>query len=236
MDIPDLRVVPTDSLLLHEHADGKRVARLEARLREDGYLKNPPIVAPIPGTYKYVVLDGANRSSALANIGSPHVLVQIVEYKSERVQLLTWHHLITGRDPATFLDEISRVDGLVLQAAPLDVARKALTQRAILAYIVLPAPQPGVEPSVFMVDGTPGTDHHGAETSTALLNEMVNTYKGDPLVVIHRVSTDELDDLMSYYDNVSGLIVFPPYSPDDILKLAQTGARVPRVRRYVPWC
>jgi len=173
------------------------------------------------------VLDGANRSSALANIGSPHVLVQVVEYKSNRVQLLTWHHLITGRDPATFLDEISRVDGLVLQAAPLDVARKALTQRAILAYIVLPAPQPGVEPPVFMVDGTPGTDHHGAETSTALLNEMVNTYKGDPQVVIHRVSTDELDDLMSYYDNVSGLIVFPPYSPDDILKLAQTGARVP---------
>ena len=56
---------------------------------------------------------------------------------------------------------------------------------------------------------------------------MVNTYKKDLHVVIHRVSTDELDDLMSYYDNVSGLIVFPPYSPDDILKLAETGARVP---------
>jgi hypothetical protein len=80
---------------------------------------------------------------------------------------------------------------------------------------------------VFTVDGIPGTDHHGAETSTALLNAMVNTYKGDPQVTIHRVSTDELDDLMSYYDEVSGLIVFPPYTPDDILTLAVSGAKVP---------
>jgi hypothetical protein len=119
------------------------------------------------------------------------------------------------------------VSGLVLQSAPRQLACEALAKRAILAYIVLPASAPGADPGVYMVDGVPGTEHHGAESSTALLNAMVDTYKGDPLVGIHRVSTDELEDLMSYYDNASGLIVFPPYNPDDILRLAEAGTKVP---------
>jgi L-serine kinase (ATP) / ParB family transcriptional regulator, heme-responsive regulator len=224
LDIPDLRVVPTDSLLLHEHADEKRVARLETRVREDGFLKNPPIVAPIPGTDRYVVLDGANRTSAMMRIGCPHLLVQLVEYNVDQVRLLTWHHLITGREPVTFMQEISKVQGLTLQPATLEQARRALAQHSILAYIVLP---PGSEPLVCMVDGTPGTDHHGTNASTALLNAMVDTYKSDPQVTIHRSGTDELEDLMSYYDKVSGLIVFPPYKPEDIVKLAEAGTYVP---------
>src|SRR5688500_1632021 len=104
--IPDLRMLPVEALVPHEHADWKRVSRLEVRLRNDGFLKNPPIVAPIPGTDKFVVLDGANRTGAVANLGLPHILAQVVDYKSDAVQLLTWYHLITGRDPSTFLEEI----------------------------------------------------------------------------------------------------------------------------------
>ncbi len=77
--MPDLRLLAVDALVLHEHADEKRVARLEARLRNDGFLKSPPIVAPIPGSDRYVVLDGANRTSAIRQIGCPHLLVQVVD-------------------------------------------------------------------------------------------------------------------------------------------------------------
>jgi hypothetical protein len=224
LDIPDLRVVSTDSLLLHEHADSRRVAKLASRVRDDGFLKNPPIVAPIPGTERYVVLDGANRTSAILSIGCPHLLVQVVNYDSGEVQLLTWHHLITGRDPDTFVQEIARVPGLTLYPASLDAARQALRQKTALAYIVLP---PGSEPGVYVVDGVPGTDHHGTHTSTALLNAMVDTYKGDPQVAIHRTGGDELEDLMEYYDRVSGLIVFPPYTPADIIGLAEAKTYVP---------
>ncbi len=224
-DIPDLRILPTASLVLHEHADSKRVARLESRLQRDGFLKNPPIVAPIPGNGRYVVLDGANRVSALLSMGSPHVLAQVVDYKSEGVQLYTWYHLITGRTPATFLDEIRQVQGITVQEAPLEVARAALADKMVLAYLVVPAEQQGTR--VYLIDGVPGTDHHGTVTSTALLNATVDTYKGDPQVTIHRVNTDNLAELEEYYDQVSGLVVFPPYTPDDILKLATTGMVVP---------
>ncbi len=224
-DIPDLRILPTSALVLHEHADSKRVARLESRLQRDGSLKNPPIVAPIPGTDRYVVLDGANRVSALVSMGSPHVLAQVVDYQSENVQLYTWYHLITGRTPATFLDEIREVRGIIVQEAPLELARAALADKMILAYLVVPDEQEGTR--VYLIDGVPGTDHHGTVTSTALLNATVDTYKSDPQVTIHRVSTDDLAELVQYYDHVSGLVVFPPYTPDDILKLATTGLVVP---------
>lgn len=227
VDLPDLRILPMSSLKPHEYADEKRVTRLANRIRADGFLKNPPVVAPIPGTGNFVVLDGANRVSAMERISSPHILAQVVDYFSGHVKLLTWHHLITGRDPATFLDEIKQVDGLVLQPVSLETARNALSRRAILAYIVLPPGVTGVDAPIYTVDGIPGTVHHTPETSTVLLNAMVNTYKYDPQVMIHRVSSDTIDDLMNYYDEVSGLIVFPDYKPEDIIKLTESGLKVP---------
>src|SRR3954452_14841264 len=226
LGIPDLRLLPTASLVLHEQADEKRVARLVSRVQADGYLKNPPIVAVIPGTDRYVVHDGANRTSAIQTIGCSHMLVQVVDYERQ-VQLYTWFHLISGRTPTNFLDEISRVEGLTLQPASIETAREALGTRQILAYIVTPTGDTADRPAVFMVDGTPGTDHHSPRGSAAILSAMVNTYKRDPQVAIHRVNSDELPDLMHYYDNVSGLVVFPPYTPADILDLAESGGKVP---------
>jgi hypothetical protein len=227
IDMPDLRLLPVDHLVFHEFADEKRVERMEARLNVDGYLKNPPIVASIPDTDRFVILDGANRTSALIRLGCKHILAQVVDYQSDRVKLLTWHHLITGRKPANFLQEISRVDGLVLRPLQLDQARTALAARAILAYIAVPISEAPGKSSVFTVDGILGTEHNDAEQSTALLNALVDTYKGDPEVSIHRTNSDSLDDLYDYYSNISGIVVFPPYTPDDILRLAQAGNKVP---------
>jgi hypothetical protein len=232
--IPDLRLVPTEALILHEHADEKRVARLEARLRADGYLKNPPIVAPLPGTERYVVLDGANRTSAVKRAGYPHILVQLVDYKSDHVQLNTWNHLVTGRAPATFLAEIRGVEGLVVEPASSSNARALLKARTIVAYVVTPSPSGEIGSTISSVNGPASNRNHTAHTSTELLNAMVDTYKSDPSVVIHRVNTDDLDELSDYYDNMSGLVVFPPYTPDDILALAGAGTKVPTgITRHV---
>jgi len=225
--MPDLRLLPAEDMVLHEHADEKRVLRLQARLQADGFLKNPPIVASISGTGKYVVLDGANRTSAVKRMGFPHILVQVVDYHSDQVRLQTWHHLITGRKPDNFLNEIAKVPGLTLQPMPLEEARAALQSRNILAYIAVPVDGEPAGSAVFAVDGIPGTEHHGTYTSNALLNSLVDTYKDDPEVEIHRSSTDDVNELVGYYDEVSGLVVFQPYKPQDIIKLAQAGTKVP---------
>jgi ParB-like nuclease domain. len=151
--IPDLRLVPIEALILHEHADEKRVARLQARLQADGYLKNPPIVAPIPNRDEFVVLDGANRTSAVRRAGYPHILVQVVDYKSEQVRLNTWNHLVTGRDPTTFLGEIRELRSLDVEKARSSDARARLRNREILAYAIIPSMTGDASPTIYTIDG-----------------------------------------------------------------------------------
>ncbi|MGH2435514.1 MAG: ParB N-terminal domain-containing protein, partial [bacterium] len=66
--LPDLRIIATEEVFVHEDHDPVRVDRLVASLRDDGVLRNPPVAAPLSGG-GYVVLDGANRAAALASIG-----------------------------------------------------------------------------------------------------------------------------------------------------------------------
>src|SRR5689334_15744829 len=101
--LPELRILPLADVVPHEQADPRRVARLSRRIAVDRLLKNPVIVTPIPGTARYMVMDGANRTAALHEIGVRDVLAQIVRYDQPGVQLTTWHHLITGLDPSALL-------------------------------------------------------------------------------------------------------------------------------------
>ena len=68
---PDIRVVPIDHCLLHEQTDDARVARLAARLKADGLLRNPPVLGQHDGVDALIVLDGATRVTASSN--SRHV-------------------------------------------------------------------------------------------------------------------------------------------------------------------
>jgi hypothetical protein len=61
---PDLRFFAARDVLLHEEEDPERVERLVDRLRDEGVLRNPPVVAEL-GDGRVVVLDGANRVTAL---------------------------------------------------------------------------------------------------------------------------------------------------------------------------
>src|SRR5437764_12776107 len=74
----NLSIVSLQNVLLHEEIETKRVNKLVERLRTDRILKNPPMVAEVRdnGTPRYVVLDGASRSSALRVLNVRDMLVQ----------------------------------------------------------------------------------------------------------------------------------------------------------------
>src|SRR6478752_6667729 len=101
--LPDLQIVALADVVPHEQADPRRVARLSRRIAADGLLKNPVIITPIPGTPRYMVMDGANRTMALGQVGARDVLAQVVRYEQPGVALTTWHHLITGIAPSALL-------------------------------------------------------------------------------------------------------------------------------------
>src|SRR5205814_6760864 len=105
--LPDLRFVRTEALIPHEQHDPTRLAPLVTRFRQEAVLRNPPIVAPLldsAAMTQYMVLDGANRSSAAREAGLPHIVVQKVIYEPPHVVLSTWHHALAGMTGPVFAE------------------------------------------------------------------------------------------------------------------------------------
>jgi hypothetical protein len=221
--LPDLQVLPLCRLVLHEEADPQRVARLIQQLREDNRLKNPPVVAPILGTDRYVVLDGANRVTALMQMGFPHVVAQVVRYEDPGVELDTWYHVVAGISREEFSAALERVAGMHLEPSTLDEAREALAIGDAVAYIVF-------ADAVYQVhNGSPGR-----RNDIRLLNDLVAAYKGRAR--IYRASNDVFAKQAPIHPDITALVVFPKYRPADIMTLARNGDKVPTgiTRHIIP--
>jgi hypothetical protein len=215
---PDLRILPLKLIVEHEFNDVQRTTPLAQRLEEEGLLKNPPIVAPIgDGDPRFMVLDGANRTTALNSLGYPHVLAQVVKYEEPGITLTTWHHLISGIDPEEFTQLLGSVDGVDIFPIDLLHARAALARRECLMYVMR------VDKKVFAArPKLPGLFVH---EQNELLNKLVDTYKDRGR--LHRAMTDSLDDALRLYSDLSGVVVFPKYDTFEVLALARDGELLP---------
>jgi hypothetical protein len=222
-EMPDLRVVPVAELVLHEQHDAQRSKPLVQRLQTDGVLKNPPIVAPIHGEQRYVVLDGANRVTAMQALGIAHIAVQVVDYEDAELILDTWHHLVSGIGVEHFKGVLHAVQGVTIELADAAHARAQLARREILLFVEY------LNGESWTVQAS-GTLHQ----RTQRLNEVVDLYKVHGL--IFRVNTDHLPSLLPYYDDVTALVVFPRFESAEIIDLARAGTCLPAgiTRHLIP--
>lgn len=219
-EIPKLLILPADALVLHEDVDVRRVEPLVKRLQMDGLLKNPPVAAecsPAADPGRYVILDGANRTTALWKLEAPHHLVQVVDYGE--VELDTWGHLVTGITQELFADSLAKTE-LNLELATRQDARERLARHEIAASIASPNGKVLALPA------------HGSETET--LRRLTSVYNGQS--TIHRVTSDDLAELLPYYQDVAALVRFPRYTQDEILYLASNGHKLPTgiTRHMIP--
>ena len=221
MQLPDLRILPLDLLVPHERTDPRRVNPLLARIREEDVLRNPPIVAPFGnGEHLFVVLDGANRVTALRMLGVPHVLVQVVDYA--QVQLFVWHHAITQCSVEELRDQIHNISRLRIYEGDLTGARAALARREALAFISCDHTH-----KTYILCG--GSD---VRERTELLNQLVDTYEG--CAKVQRTTSDNLSEVRQSFPDASAVVVFPRYEPAEIIDLARTGVRLPAgITRHV---
>jgi hypothetical protein len=220
-EMPDLRVVPVTDLLLHEQYDAQRSEPLAKRLAADGVLRNPPVVAPIRDDGRYVVLDGANRVTAIQSLGLPHAVVQVVDYDDPDLILDTWYHLVSGYPRDEFNHMLTELVGVCLEPSDAMHARAQVARREALAYIAYP------DNGVYTICAE-GDLHQ----RTARLNDIVNIYKTRGK--IYRANTDHLESLLPYYDDITVLVVFPRYEPAEIIDLARVHALLPAgVTRHV---
>jgi len=229
-ETPDLRILPIDVLVEHEYNDAQRTAPLAKRLEAEGLLKNPPIATPLgdgPSSFdlrsggsgqaaRYVVLDGANRVTALGSLKYPHCLVQIVRYQPPPVTLSTWHHLVTDIDLDKFSAELDAIDGLDCREIDLLHARAGLARRDFIAYTVR------ADGKVFAASATKSASIHEKNN---LLNAMVDTYRERGR--LFRATTDQVEDARRLYPALTGLVIFPNYEPSEVMALARDGELLP---------
>jgi len=210
-------VLETSRLVLHEDPDPVRVSRLREALKRDRVLRNPPIVTPTREG-QAVVLDGANRVTALRELAVPHVVAQVVAYEHQEITLSTWRHYI--REDDALRQRIAALPGVrVRQVSTVADAEARLLRREAVAAA---ADARGV--ALLDDEGDP-LAHAGT------LARLVALYRGRNQ--IYRVESGDLDDLSAEY-GPGTLVIFPAFDKADILLIAARGGRLPAgITRHV---
>lgn len=214
--LPELRIIALAALVEHEYNDAQRTEPLAKRLEAEGLLKNPPIVSPLDDD-RYVVLDGANRTTALHLLGYPHTLAQVVPYEPPQVTLTTWHHVIAGIPLDEFTQALTSIEGLEFRALDLLHARAGLARRELLSYTIR------ADGVVFAARTE--FPRRNVHEQNRLLNAMVDTYKERGK--LFRAATDHLEEARSLYPGLTGLVIFPNYDVAEVLALARDGELLP---------
>lgn len=213
---PDLAIVPTHSLVVHEKHDHQRTAALILALKSSGIIRNPPVVAPLDdGTSRYMVLDGANRTIALKNMGIPHVVAQVINPADPGLRLQSWNHIVWEYNPIRLMKNITDIDGIHLLHSKLPVPDPDIYQGPNLALLK------NCKSRTYLVK----TDHVDLRNRIRVLNELVESYS--LRARLDRTLAEDAGALQSVYPSFCGLVVFPELSLHDLFRLSGEGLLLP---------
>src|SRR5438132_10307643 len=115
---PRFAVVELSRLHGHERIRPALLKELTQRIRRDGFLKRPILVAD----GDFVILDGHHRAEAVRSLGCVKISAYLVDYESDLVHLAAW--------PDARVRLVSRQDvirgGLTEERVPAKTARHTL--------------------------------------------------------------------------------------------------------------
>ncbi len=215
-DLPRLEILPVDKFVLHEHHDGQRTPPIAQNIQQSGVLRNPPIVVALgKDSDQYVVLDGANRTTAVQSLGVPHILAQVVPADDPGLEISSWNHVIWGISPEALLHVFMDLPNLVLQPTDCENAPRTLMDVHSLAVLCCPDGQAyDLRTPRLMV-----LQH------IEILNAVVDSYKNR--AHLDRTQLTGADALQSLYPDFSGLLILPPFRLEQILHVVVHGGLMP---------
>lgn len=207
-----LEVVPTNQVVPHEQIDDKRVARLMNSLESEGRLVNPPVVTFWHG--KYVVLDGATRSTAMQRLGYPHMIVQVVDARRDKYELHTWYHVISASRPGSELfTHLQTIPGLTLRPLPAEQIQTAFSYPETLCYFL------DSDGQAVLAMATAGQDR------LQIMNDLVASYTAWGNV--ERTLLTDLARLRSQFPQMVAVAIFPQFTPETVFTVASEGQLLP---------
>jgi hypothetical protein len=216
LEIPRLAFLPVENLLIHERHDNQRTLPLVHRMRASGLFRNPPIVTPLDdGSGRFLVLDGANRTTALREMGFPHCLAQVAQADDPGLKLYNWNHIVWELNPIRFLEGLQAIEGIELLPVKDRQTRPDLHSECALAIIQLPGGE------VFSVC----CRAQSLEGRVAGLNALADSYR--ERARLDRTNAEDILPLAHIYPHLGGLVNFPSFSMQDILQLAGQGGHLP---------
>jgi hypothetical protein len=209
--LPDLRVIPSAALLLHEESDPVRVERLIGSFAAEGVLRNPPVAAPLDGG-SYVVLDGANRVTALTQAGYPDQVVQVVDVEQPSVILEVWAHLLA--------EDVVSPPGVPWQRLSVEAVRAGLGDGTLACGVVTEAGARGFPAPPDL-----------AGRVAAIAGVVAAYRRRGPF---YRVQPNGLDVLRREYGRVGALVLFPRLQKAEIRAIARLPVKLPSgISRFI---
>lgn len=210
-EYPNLQILPSTKIKLHENHDPQRTEPLFNRIKQEKILNNPPIVAPLSnGQDQYMVLDGANRVTAMKQMGLPHILAQVVDPDSPNVGLKTWNHVIWNIKTEALLAAIEEINYISSEPYPENKFHFAQTTAAI----VQTPDGPFQKISVNIPD-----------LRSPAINDIVKSYMG--ISRYDRTQIEDLAKIPGMYNHLAGLVIFPPFTIQDVLSFTNDGKLLP---------
>ena len=208
-----LQLVSADLVLPHEGIDEKRVSRLMKSLDTKGQLINPPVTTYWNG--RYIVLDGATRSTALKRLGYNYLIVQVAQADDPgSFELHTWYHVISSQESFTSLTEhLQSIKGLKLTSLSTDEMSHAFADNKALCYFL------NAQGEAILASVTTEADR------LTVMNHIVTHYNawGD----VERTLLTDLSRLQAQFPHMTAVAVFPQFKPQAVFEAAAQGKLLP---------
>jgi hypothetical protein len=209
-ELPQLQILSVDEVVFHEEPDMERVANLVDRFGADGVLKNPPVVASRNDSARRILLDGANRVTALRKLDFPHVLVQVIDYSEAGLVLDRWHHAVEHLPADRLLEHAATIAGVAIETDrdPAPVRAETLCR-------------------LHFPDGRAAVLGGAGDLLQRVtqLKSFTNVYHR--MAYMDRVSYTDLDHLQHNYRHLEALVTFPMFSKEELVTITEAGILLP---------
>ena len=212
-ELPELRIIPINQITYHEEPDEERATKLTEFIRKENRLKNPPVVATYGNDHHYILLDGANRITALRRLNIPDVLVQVIELFDPGLIFLHWHHAIEHFSKDQFLAHLDGIEGInVEKLASSEISSNE--NGDLLCQIQFR------DSSVYAVHA-----HEDLLQRVQDLRQITEFYKSS--YYMDRVSYTNLEHLKKNYPDFCALVVFRRFVKEELVTLTEKKVLIP---------